>query len=153
MPAAQADQGPLFLPLNPDLRGVPEASQRDPGVQVCSKDQWFSMRAVVTGVAEPNLLQNDRIKRQALELHKKVLTQVKMCKNRKSEEFRILRKGLAYSLSVVVQAIPEEGFEYLKELVTSQDRDILWILKQNLKKNRLIKNFPSKVRIISKQLK
>ncbi len=117
-----------------------------------SKDQWLSMRAVVTGVARPKLLQDDQIRKQALELHKKVFIQVKTSQDRKSEEFKILRKGLAYSLSVVVQAIPEEGFEYLKELVTSQDKDILWILKQNLKKNRLIKNFPAKVRAINKQL-
>ncbi|MFX0122378.1 MAG: hypothetical protein ACFFAE_01990 [Candidatus Hodarchaeota archaeon] len=117
------------------------------------KDQWLLMRAVVTCVAAPKLLQDEHIGKQALELHKKVLTQIEASKNRKSEEFKTLRKGLAYSLSVVVQAIPERGFEYLKELMTSQDDDILWILKQNLKKNRLVKNFPSKVKEITRELK
>lgn len=117
------------------------------------KNQWLTMRAVVTGVAEPKLLQDQQIGRHALNLHKKVLTQVKACNDRKSEEFRILRKGLAYSLSVVVQANPEEGFKYLNELATSQDTDIIWILKQNLKKNRLVKNYPSKVKTLTRQLK
>ncbi|UCG04509.1 MAG: hypothetical protein JSW11_11100 [Candidatus Heimdallarchaeota archaeon] len=117
-----------------------------------SKDHWLSMRAVVTGVAAPTLLQDNQIAKQALNLHKKVLTQVETCKDRKSEEFKVLRKGLAYSLSVVVQAIPEEGFKYLKELATSQDNDISWILKENLKKNRLVKNFPSKVKEITRLL-
>ncbi len=117
------------------------------------KGKYLSMRAVVTGVAEPDLLQDDQIRKQALELHKEVLTQVKTCTNRKLEEFKVLRKGLAYSLSVVVQAIPEEGFKHLEELIVSQDEAILWILKQNLKKNRLIKNYPSKVKELTKKLK
>ncbi|MFX1515178.1 MAG: hypothetical protein ACFFC6_02635 [Promethearchaeota archaeon] len=116
-------------------------------------DQWLLMRGVVTGVADPKLLQDDHLSNQALKLHKMVLNQVMSCNNRKREDFRILRKGLAYSLSVVVQSNPEEGFTYLKELATSQDNDILWILKQNLKKNRLTKNYPFKIKEITKQLK
>ncbi|MFW9905378.1 MAG: hypothetical protein ACFFFH_13640 [Candidatus Thorarchaeota archaeon] len=116
-------------------------------------DQWLLMRAVVTGVADPSLLQDDQLSNQALKLHKMVLNRVVNCNNRKKEEFRILRKGLAYSLSVVVQANPEEGFDYLNELTTSQDNDIIWILKQNLKKNRLVKKYPSKVKALTKQLK
>ena len=81
------------------------------------KDQWLTMRAVVTGVAEPSLLQDNQTARHALELHKKILDEVKNSKNRKSEEFKVLRKGLAYSLSVVVQAIPKDGFQYLEELI------------------------------------
>ncbi|MFX1508363.1 MAG: hypothetical protein ACFFDC_19955 [Promethearchaeota archaeon] len=118
-----------------------------------SKDEWLLMRAVVTGIADPRLLQDEQISKLGLKLHREVLTHVEAYKNRKSEEFKILKKGLAYSLSVVVQANPEEGFEYLNELAISQDNNIVWILKQNLKKNRLIKNFPSKVKALTNQLK
>ncbi len=117
------------------------------------EDQWLLMRAVVTGIAEPRLLKDGQTVRQALRFHKEVLNQVSNCKDRKSDEFKVLRKGLAYSLSVIVQAIPEDGFEYLEELTEYQDKDILWILKQNLNKNRLIKNYPSKVKELNKLLK
>ncbi|MFX0015339.1 MAG: hypothetical protein ACFFBQ_10435 [Promethearchaeota archaeon] len=117
------------------------------------KNQYLLMRAVVTGVAEPNLLKNDQMKKQALTLHKEVFNEIMNRNDEKTDEFNVLKKGLAYSLSVVVQAIPEEGFRYMEELTTSQDKDIKWILKQNLKKNRLSKNFQATVRVLSNKLK
>ncbi len=117
------------------------------------KDHWLRMRAVVTGVAGPSLLKDEETAKQALEFHKEVFNQIRNSKDRKSEEFKVLRKGLSYSLSVVVQAIPKDGFEYLEELITFQDQDILYVVKQNLKKNRLIKNFPLKVKKVRKLLK
>jgi hypothetical protein len=40
----------------------------------------------------------------------------------------------------------------MQQLVDSQDADILWIIKENLKKNRLIKNFPNEVAAITRLL-
>lgn len=117
------------------------------------KDQCLTMRAVVTGVAEPSLLKEENTAKQALKLHKEVIGHIKNIKNLKSEEFKILRKGLAYSLSVVIQAVPEDGFEYLEELIAYQDKDILYIIKQNLNKNRLIRNYPAQVNRLKMLLK
>jgi hypothetical protein len=64
-----------------------------------------------------------------------------------------LKQGLGYSLSVIVCAVPEEGFEYMRQLAGTQDADILWIVKENLKKNRLLKNFPEEVASTKKLLK
>ncbi|UCD72643.1 MAG: hypothetical protein JSW01_04090 [Candidatus Bathyarchaeota archaeon] len=109
------------------------------------KNNWLEMRAVAAGVAEPTLLRDEETARSALELHKKILRQVLKTTERRSVEFKTLRKGLAYTLSVVIQAIPKEGFRHLHQIIESQDPDVLWIVKQNLKKNRLIKNFPREV--------
>ncbi|MCP8304733.1 MAG: hypothetical protein H3Z50_04615 [archaeon] len=117
------------------------------------KGNWLEMRAVVAGVAEPALLRNDQTARWALELHKRISGQILTAEERKSVEFKTLKKGLGYSLSVVIYAIPKEGFEYMYRLIDSQDLDILWIVKENLKKNRLIKNFPDEVASIKKLLK
>ncbi len=111
------------------------------------------MRAVAAGVAEPALLRNKQTARWALELHKKIFAEILIAKERKSKEFKKLRQGLGYSLSVVICAIPKEGFEYVRQLTDAQDADILWIIKENLKKNRLIKNFPNEVASIKKLLK
>ena len=51
---------------------------------------------------------------------------------------------------VGVQATPEQGFEFLTQLAGLQDRDVLWIVKQNLKKNRLVKNFPEQVEALKR---
>ncbi len=117
------------------------------------KNQWLKMRAVVTGVAGPSLLQDEKTAKQALEFHKEVFNQIQASKDRESEEFKVLRKGLSYSLSVVVQAIPTDGFDYLEELVSFQDDDILYVVKQNLKKNRLLKKYPLKVKNVRNLLK
>ncbi len=39
------------------------------------------------------------------------------------------------------------------QLAASQDKDIRWILKENLKKDRLTKNFPDEVASIKGLLK
>jgi hypothetical protein len=105
----------------------------------------LEMRAAAAGVAEPVLLEDPATAKAALRLHQAILAQVLDMKDRKSEAFRGLRKGLGYTLSVVVCALPQEGFAYLAELAGSDDEDVRWILKQNLKKNRLIKNYPAEV--------
>jgi hypothetical protein len=106
---------------------------------------WFVMRAVAAGVAEPALLKDNQTTRSALEVHKKIFAKIGASRERKVDEFKTLRQGLGYSLSVVVCAIPKEGFELIRQLAGTQDADILWIVKENLKKNRLIKNFPDEV--------
>ncbi len=113
---------------------------------------WLAMRAVAAGVAEPAILNMKKYARFALELHRKIFAKILGAGNRDSEEFRKLKQGLGYSLSVVVHSIPEEGFEYMHRLADSQDPDILWIVKQNLKKKRLTRNFPNEVASIRKRV-
>ncbi len=113
---------------------------------------WLAMRAVAAGVAEPRLLRDKQRAHIALELHKTTFARIQEARMRKSEEFMSLRHGLGYSLSVVAQANPTEGFEYMRQIAKLQDKDIQWIIKENLKKNRLIKNFPAEVSSIRKLL-
>ena len=108
-------------------------------------NDWLSMRAVAAGVAEPRLLVNEHTARKALEFHKKIFTKILTAKERKSQEFKVMRKGLGYTLSVVIRWLPKEGFRLMREAASSQDADMRWIVKQNLGKNRLIKNFPDEV--------
>jgi hypothetical protein len=112
----------------------------------------LEMRATAAGVAEPALLRIDESAQAALELHKAIFERMTEFDDRKSDEFKALRKGLGYTLSVVVQALPEEGFAFMHQLVATQDKDVLWIVKENLKKNRLVKNFPTQVESIKSSL-
>lgn len=54
-----------------------------------------------------------------------------------SEEFRSLRKGLGYGWSVVVAALPDKGKLRMERWLDSDDKDVAWIMRQNLKKKRL----------------
>ena len=112
----------------------------------------LEMRAVAAAVADPAALRREETALSALQLHRDIMSQVLSTGERKSEAFRILRKALGYTLSVVVTAVAQDGFEYMAQLIGTQDSDVLWIVKQNLKKNRLVKNFPEAVEATLKLL-
>jgi hypothetical protein len=114
---------------------------------------WLVLRAIVAAVAEPSLLHEAKTAQRALDLHQKVLAQVMSAGERLSPEFQTLRQGLSYSLSVVVQARPREGFAYLNELAGTHDSDILKIVKANLGKKRLNNNFSNEVAAIARRLR
>jgi hypothetical protein len=110
---------------------------------------WLVMRAAAAGVAEPLLLKKKEVSLRGLDLHKKIFDRILSAEDRKSYEFKAMKKGLGYTLSVVVSFVPKQGFDYMHRIAQSKDSDILWIIKQNLKKNRLTKNFPKEVALMN----
>ncbi|MFW9995654.1 MAG: hypothetical protein ACFFD4_26685 [Candidatus Odinarchaeota archaeon] len=117
-----------------------------------SGNQWLQMRAVAAGVAESSLISDKFFAKQALTLHKKIFNLIKGS-NARNEDFKVLKKGLSYTLSVVVASIPEEGFKYLYQLSSLRDKDISWIIRENLKKKRLSRNYPEEVKLLLADLK
>lgn len=113
------------------------------------KENWLQMRAVAATVAEPDLVQDPQFAAYALELHQKIIDSLQKAHNRKSEEFIALRKALGYSISMVIVGVPDQGFAFLHQLCTTTDPDVRGIVSENLKKNRLIKNFPEAVKKLS----
>ena len=108
----------------------------------------LEVRAVAATVAEPTMLTDRETALAALQLHREIIDRLLKVRERKSEDFRILRKALGYTVSVVVCAVPQEGFAFMAQLVDSQDSDVRWIVTENLKKNRLVKSFPDQVRSV-----
>ena len=99
---------------------------------------WLVMRAVAAGVAEPSLLTVPSRAEAALDLHRRILTLVRTNGERRSEDYQVLRQGLEYTLSVAVQAIPEQGFAFMEDLVDWRDDDVTRIVRENLKSNRSV---------------
>ena len=58
-------------------------------------------------------------------------------KVRENEGFRVLRRALGYCWSVSVVAFPEKGKNMMERWFQSEDKNIRWIMRENLKKNRL----------------
>lgn len=112
----------------------------------------LELRAVAAAVAEPTLLKDAHNAHAALQLHRDIVAQALKVEDRKSDEFRALRKALGYTLSIVVCALPQQGFQFMQELIATQDKDVLWIVKENLKKNRLVKSCPAQVESIKTSL-
>jgi hypothetical protein len=117
-----------------------------------AKNESLAMRAVAAGVAEPALLKDKQTAKSALALHEKIFSQILATGERRTDEFRTLRQALGYSLSVVICANPREGFEFMQQLAGLDDADVLWVIRENLKKNRLVKNFPEQVATAKKLL-
>lgn len=109
-------------------------------------EDWLAMRAVAAAVAEPRLLKDAALARAALALHKMILGRLAARGADKSGAFRALRQGLGYSLSVVVAVLPAEGWTYLRELASTENEEIRWIVRENLKKTRLVRSYPVEVR-------
>jgi len=106
---------------------------------------WLEMRAVAAGLAEPRILKNRKVALAGVDMHNAIVKRFKAGKDRDSPEFRSLRQCLGYSVSVVVAAAPEEGFRWMMKLAESEDEDVLWMLKENSKKSRLVAKFPGRV--------
>jgi hypothetical protein len=117
-----------------------------------SKGSLLEMRAAAAGVAEASVLQDEEIAARALHIHDVILGRVLDVDDRRDEDFRALRKGLGYALSVVVDATPEEGFALMERLASSGDPDILWIVKQNLRTKHLTGNHPAAVDSVRQHL-
>lgn len=82
--------------------------------------EWLVFRAIAAGVADPSVLINTKISKKALDLHKAIFLQITSSTDYEelhSEEFKALQKGLSYTLSVVVEKFPEEGFIFMKNLI------------------------------------
>ncbi len=106
---------------------------------------WLEMRAVAAGLAEPSLLKDAALAQSAVALHHRILDTLEPAAER-GEEFRVLRQGLGYTVSVVAVGDPDGGPRLLERLAASSDSDLRWILRENLKKNRLQRAYPDLVR-------
>ncbi len=102
-----------------------------------SKGSLLERRAVVATLCEPVLLTEQEPARQSLDLLDDITTSVLKEEQRKTEDFKVLRKALAYGWSVVVAAHPDIGKPRMEKWIQSGDGDVKWIMRQNLKKARL----------------
>ena len=114
---------------------------------------YLQQRAVIAAIAETALLYSPEMFAAALKLQRIVLERLHGTPaiDRKSENFRVLRRTLGYTLSVITAAAPEQGFALMRECAAWNDSDIAWILRENLKKKRLAK-FVQDTEVVSKLL-
>jgi hypothetical protein len=97
----------------------------------------FVQRAAAAAICEPRLLQKAEIARQALNILDQITASIERCCDRRSAGFIALRKGLGYCWSVAVVALPEDGKRLMQKWLMNPDKDIQWIMQENLKKARL----------------
>jgi hypothetical protein len=106
-------------------------------MEVWGAGSWLEKRAAAAALAEPALLDRPEEVRRVLALLDRITKAVERSAVRKAEDFKTLRQGLGYCWSVVVAALPDEGKALMEKWFVCQDPDVIWIMKENLKKKRL----------------
>jgi hypothetical protein len=97
----------------------------------------LEQRAAAAALCEPRLLTRPEHAAAALRILDQITSSIRGLTDRKNEDFGALRKGLGYCWSVAVAASPQEGKALMEKWLASPDKDIQWIMRENLKKNRL----------------
>jgi hypothetical protein len=108
-----------------------------PEMEEWSKGNLLEKRAAAAALCEPNLLREEKHIQKVLQLLDGITASIQRVEDRKSDEFKALRKGLGYCWSVAVVALPEEGKKRMERWFSSNDQDVLWIMRENLRKKRL----------------
>jgi hypothetical protein len=102
-----------------------------------SKGNLLEKRAAAAALCEPKLLREEKHVERVLQILDEITTSIQSTEDRKSDEFKALRKGLGYCWSVAAVALPDEGKKMMERWFSSNDKDVLWIMKENLRKKRL----------------
>lgn len=98
----------------------------------------LEQRAAAAALAEPRLLKNPEHAHRVLSILDYITAAIPQRRQRDDKEsLRVLKKGLGYCWSVAVAALPAEGLPMMEKWFASQDHDILWVMRENLKKARL----------------
>ena len=108
-------------------------------MQTWSKGNWYEKRAAAAALAEPRLLKEPTQIKQILNILHEITASMEKANGAKDESFKVLRQAMGYCWSVVVAALPESGKPAMEKWLHSKDKDTKWIMKENLKKNRLLR--------------
>jgi len=115
---------------------------RDMGTLLREMKQWargnlLERRAAAAGLCEPALLREPADVAKVLAILDLITASVLKEKERKSAELVALKKRLGYCWSVAVVALPDQGKPRMERWFASDDPDVRWIMRENLKKARL----------------
>jgi len=103
----------------------------------------LEQRAAAAALCEPRLLTQERHAREVLQILNKITSSLLLPLIAPREDILVLRKGLGYCWSVAVAALPEEGKSLMEKWMLLKNNDIGWIMRENLKKNRLVRLDPT----------
>jgi HEAT repeat protein len=102
-----------------------------------AKGSLLERRAAAAALCEPRLLKDPKHAKRVLKLLDTITTSIVRETDRRAEDFKTLRQALGYCWSVAVVALPIEGKPAMEKWLVNSDPDVAWIMRENLKKNRL----------------
>lgn len=99
----------------------------------------YDQRAIAAGLCEPRLLKDRTQVKRVLKLLDGITRDFSRSKLHQSDEFVALKKGLSYCWSVAVAASPADGKRAMEKWVSSTNPDVRTVMRENLKKDRLVR--------------
>jgi hypothetical protein len=122
--------------------GIQEISEGNLKEIIYSLNEWIDgneleKRAVVAALSEPKLLKEKSEIIKIFEILYKITSEFEKINGTLSDGQNSLRKTLGYGWSVVISSYPEKGKTAFSKITKSSNKHIRWIVKENLKKNRL----------------
>lgn len=111
-------------------------------------------RAAVAAICEPALLRTALATGRAIELLDRVTAGIAALPagERRGDGVVALRKALGYGWSVVIAADPTRGWPAFERWAEAEDRDVRWIVRENLGKARLVRLDPGRVAVLRVRL-
>ena len=117
-----------------------------------SKGNWYEKRAAAAALAEPRLLKEPKCAKKVLQILDEITSAMENAGEKKDESFKVLRQAMGYCWSVAIAAVPEDGKPMLEKWLDCDDKELRWMMKENLKKNRLIKMDANWVKACAKKV-
>ncbi len=116
--------------------------EKDMDELINQMEEWsegnnYEKRAAAAALCEPKLLKQKEQILKVIQILDNITESINRIQDRKDEGFKALKKGLAYCWSVAVVKLPDEGKTMMEKWFSTIDKDIIWIMKENLKKDRL----------------
>jgi hypothetical protein len=108
-------------------------------MQTWSHGTWLEQRAAVAALCEPRLLADAKYARETLIILDRIMVHLLETIDRRGDDFIAFRKGLGYCWSVAVVSLPDEGKKLMEKWLMNPDKDVQWVMRENLKKNRLLR--------------
>lgn len=112
-------------------------------MEVWSKGNHFEQRAAAAALCEPALLKDPINTQEVLRILDAITASLYESEDRRQESFKVLRKGLGYCWSVAVVADPLTGKQLMEKWLIVEDPDVRWMMRENLKKKRMMRMDPN----------
>jgi len=106
-------------------------------MQRWSQGNFLEMRAAAAALCEPRLLKQKECAKLTLGLLDRITASISSANDRHTDEFMALKKSMGYCWSVAVAADSAAGMPLMEHWFSTTDKDIRWIMRENLKKKRL----------------
>jgi hypothetical protein len=108
-----------------------------------SNGSLLEKRAAAAAICEPDLLRGESLAEPVFRILDTLTGSLKTTDGRGNEDYKALRQGLGYCWSVATAAFPEAGKIRMEMWFNDADKDILWVMRENLKKKRLERMDPA----------